>query len=177
MIDRLAKYNRFKAQMKSGDCLLWQSRSIIGWLIRKFTSAKVNHAGLVIRPPEYGHFKDRRFTVEALEQGIQLRLLSERLREFKGRVWWYPLRDEYEECRDKIAEWALEQEGTPYDYHSLFANIAGRVSADTKRFFCSEFCFMGWKEAGIPVFRCIKQAPRPGDIPKFRIFKTPILIF
>ena len=167
-------YNTYKEIMKTGDCLLWRSHTMIGWLIRFFSKAPVNHAGLIIRPEEHGHFRDRRFTIEALEQGIILRLLSERLRSFDGEVWLYPLKDEFDEYRSKIGDWAIEKEGTPYDYGSLFKMIFGRVSADMKEFFCSEFCYMAWEENGLPVNE--EKAPRPGDIPELGLFKEPILI-
>ena len=126
-------YAQHKDTMKTGDCLLWRSRSVLGWLIRLFSRAKVNHAGLVIRPHEWGHFKDRRFTLEALEDGIILRLLSERLRGFDGQVWLYRLRDEFTGHREEIGLWALAQEGTPYDYGSLFKQAFGRVSVEMTR--------------------------------------------
>lgn len=167
-------YNIHKHEMKSGDCILWQSsRSCIGWLIQRFTSC--NHASLIIRPEEFGPFKDRRFVMEAVGKGVVLRLLSEHFREFHGRVYWYPLKDEFDFARGNIADWAIAQEGTPYDYGSLFRQLFGRVSADIELFFCSEFCYFGWKENGIPV-DC-PTAPRPGDIPDLKIFKYPVLIF
>jgi len=115
------------------------------------------------------------FVIEALEQGVILRLISERLRSFNGKVWWYPLKSEYQGARNKISKWAVEQEGTPYDYSSLFRQVFGRVSAEASLYFCSELCYFAWMEAGIPVAR--DKAPRPGDIPGLGIFNDPILIF
>lgn len=171
----MSNYNELKSTMRTGDCLLWRSNSILGWMIRLFTKAPVNHAGLIIRPGEHGHFKNRRFTIEALEKGIILRLLSERLRSFDGQVWLYPLKDEFDEYRSKIGAWALEKEGTPYDYRSLFKQIFGRVSADMREFFCSEFCYMAWRAVGINIKD--QKAPRPGDIPDLGIFKEPVKLF
>ena len=168
-------YGYYKDDLQTGDCLLWRSRSMIGWLIRLFTGHRVNHAGLVIRPHEYGCFNDRRFTLEALENGVVLRLLSERLRSFDGAVWLYPLKDEYRLKRAVISAWAIKQEGTPYDYGSLFKQIFGRVSLDMRKYFCSEFCYAAWREAGIPVDE--NKAPRPGDIPGLGIFKKPVMIY
>jgi len=165
-------YDKRKEIMKTGDCLLWRSPGIVSWLIRRFTS--VNHAGLIIRPPNYGPFKDRRFTMEAAGSGVVLRLLSEKLRSFKGEVWLYPLKDEFDEYRSSIGAWSLEKEGTPYDYKSLFKQIFGRVSADMQSFFCSEFCYMAWEAVGIPME--VQKAPMPGGIPNLGIFKVPVLI-
>ena len=167
-------YQKYRDQMKTGDCLLWRSRSALGGLIRFFSRAKVNHAGLVIRLAEYGDLRDRRFTLEALEPGIVLRLLSMRIAKYKGRLWWYLLKPAYDGRRDRIGAWALLQVGTPYDYGSLFRNILGRVSADARALFCSEYCFIAWKEAEIPIK--FEKAPIPGDIAKFDIFDEPVRI-
>ena len=180
-MSNLALYNSIKDQMQTGDCLLWSSQSVVGWLIRKFSKADVNHAGLVIRPHNLGHFKDRRFTLEALEKGIILRLLSERLRHYKGKVYLYPLKDEYDDKRDAIAKWAIKQEGTPYDYKSLFKQAFARVFVDLKELFCSEICYAGYwtveiiKHHGKLLSEMI--APTPGEMPDLGIFKDPVLIY
>ena len=169
----LKMYMAVRQSMKTGDCILWKSRSMIGWLIRKFSRANVNHASLVIKLEQYEGLSDRRFLLEALGSGIVLKFLSRRLTNFKGQVWWLPLRDIYNENRDAIGEWALKQVGVKYDYHSVFKNIVGRVSAEGSKYFCSEFCFMGWITGKI---RLKGKAPRPGDISKLHIFKKAIRI-
>ena len=167
----LTTYKQVRHCMKTGDCIQWQSkRALIGWLIKVLSHSKFNHSSLVIALREYGNLKDRRFILEAVGE-IELRLLSKRLEDYSGHVWWYPLKDEYDECRDKIGEWALLKIGVAYDYTSIWKQITGRVSADAKKLFCSEFCFLGWKFGGI---RLKGKAPRPGDIPKYDIFKKPV---
>ena len=149
MKDKLKMYMQVRHAFKTGDAILWQSRSIVGWLIRKFSKGNVNHASLVLKIDQYNDLKDRRFLLEALGSGIVLRLLSRRLMNFSGKVWWLPLKDKYNGNRDRIGEWSLMQVGIPYDYKSVFKQMIGRVSADVKEFFCSEFCFIGWIESGI----------------------------
>ena len=168
-------YDTCREGMRTGDCILWRSKSLIGWAIRMFSGGAYNHAGLVVRPHDAGCFAGRRFTLEALGNGIILRLLSERLRGFEGEVWLFPLKDDFDLLRHKILEWALDKEGTPYDYGSLFKQIFGRVSVDAKSYFCSEFAYDAWKEAGLPIAE--DKAPRPGDIPMLPIFKEPIMIY
>ena len=166
-------YTQVQSEMKTGDCLLWQSDSTLGWLIRKFTKSDVNHASLIVRPPDYEGLRDRRFQLEALEQGIILRLVSQRVSNHKGKIFWYPLKDEYAEAQDIIGSWAFLQVGTGYDFGSLFRQAVCRVSADAKKFFCSEFCFMAWQAGGLPVSG---KAPRPGDIPGLGIIKDSFRI-
>ena len=100
----LKTYLKYRNQLQTGDCILWQSKSIIGWLIRRFSKANVNHASLVISMEQYEGLINRRFLLEALGPGIVLRLLSRRLMKFSGKVWWYPLQDKYIECYQQVVD-------------------------------------------------------------------------
>ena len=168
----LTIYDSVKRDMKSGDCLLYKSNTILGWLIRLFSKG-YNHAGLIIRLDEYQGLECRRWTLEALEHGVVLNLLTRRLSFVDGEVYWYALKDEYDDKRDKVCEWALAQAGQPYDYDSLLKNIIKRVSVNARELFCSELAFLSWKYAWIVEG---DVAPRPGDIPKLNIFKNPVRI-
>ena len=169
----LNKYKQVKHLMKTGDAIQWRSKgAMVGWLIRFFSHGKFNHSSLVIALREYGNLKNRRFILEAVGE-IELRILSKRLEEYDGEAWWYPLKDEYNDCRNKIGEWALLQIGVDYDYKSIWKQTVGRVSACAKKLFCSEFCFLGWIAGGISLEG---KAPRPADIPKYDIFKEPVKI-
>ena len=160
----LTIYNAVKVQMRTGDLLLWRSRSLLGAVIRYFSKATVNHAGLVMRFSEYEGNDNRRFTTEALEHGIVLNLLSRSLEEYDGEVWWYPLMDGWD--RTVIGNRMLEYIGVPYDYGSLLRNAFGKVTADARRLFCSEYAFLCYGYTG--------KAPTPGDMPSMGIFKKPV---
>jgi len=155
-------YEQHRPYMSTGDLLLWRTNSALGWLIRLFAGGDVNHAGLVIWLTEYD--KDRIYTLEALEHGIVLQPLSERLAKLKGECYWCALKDGYSLYRTLIGCAALRMVGTKYDYKSLFAQALGRVSADAKRLFCSEYAVLSWHTAGLPV--SIDPAARPGDMEK-----------
>ena len=135
----------------------------------------MNHASLVLRLKHYEELKDRRFLLEALEMGITLRLLSRRLSDYSGEVYWYALLPEFEDKRPLIRNYSLIKVGTPYDYGSLFKQMVARVPSDPKRFFCSEYCYMAYKAAGLPVIS--EKAPRPGDLPGLGIFKPAVRIW
>ena len=145
--------------MRSADMLEFSSDSIIGSLIRWRTGKDVNHTSLVFK------FNDL-YTLEALEAGIDMHLLSNRLSEFNGRVYWYQLRDEYNRYRDEIINWALLQIDKKYDYHSLFANLFGRVSIDGRLYFCSEYVHSAYRSVGLidDVIAC-----RPGEFTKYNL--------
>ena len=163
------KYSQQREEINSGDVILWKGTGLISRLIRLFGG--YSHASLVIRLEEFEGLIDRRFILEALASGIGLRLLSRRIEDYFGEAWWLPLKDEYSAAREKIVTWALNQVGTPYDFGSFFKNIFGKVSADGRRYFCSEFVFLAYREAGLVQG---KTAPRPGDIAKWNVFNEPV---
>ena len=162
----LATYNLIKSEMRTGDLLQWRSHSVIGASIRCRTGSMVNHSSLVMRLSEYEGLERRRYTTEAQEHGTVLNLLSRRLEQFDGEVWWYPLTESWNSKRTSIGETALSLIGVPYDYGSLLRQLVGKVTADARSLFCSEYCFLAYGFTG--------KAPAPGDMPSLGIFKDPI---
>jgi len=134
----LSFYESIRDQMRTGDILLWHSNSILGALIRWRTGGDENHASMIIRLQEYEGREHRRYHTEAMERGVYPNLLSSRLKEFDGQVWWLPLKDEYNDKRAEIGARITEVWGCPYDYGSLFWQLVGKVSVETRRMFCSE---------------------------------------
>ena len=166
----LTVYNSVREQMGTGDAILYRSRgSFLGWAIQKFSD--FNHAGVCIRfgPDCYG--TDRVWTFEAVGHGICPGFLRENVERYHGEVWWYPLKEEFYGRRDLMLECATTLRGTHYDFKSLIKNILGRVSADMDSLFCSEYWFVVARYGGVVSG---DTAPRPGDIPKFKCFKTPV---
>lgn len=166
----LTIYNAIRPKMQTGDVILWRSESVLGSLIRLFSKARVNHASLVIRFTEYD--TDRVYVLEALATGIVLRALSERLENHKGQAWWYQAIDELDCRRKECGGIALCKVGTRYDYKSLFQQIAGHVSVDANRFFCSEYVRYCWDHAGVPFSS--QLAPQPGDLAKSTFLKQGV---
>lgn len=168
-MDDLTLYNQHKADMRTGDTLGWESRSLVGAAIRWKTGGDINHSSMVIRLAECEGRQDRRFHTEALEKGVYPNLLSERLRSHTGRVWWYPLIDDWDAHRVEIAERLATMWGKGYDYGSLFWQLVGKASADTRRLFCSETCFIALGYKGI--------APNPYELSQYPIWKPRVLIY
>lgn len=167
---KLAKYYTLRENIHTGDALQWRSSSALGFLIRKFSKAKVNHTSLVVSPLLH----DRRYQLEALAHGIAFTAISTSLQAHKGQVWWLPLQEQFEPLAPLIDEAAFDQIGKKYDYLSLLTQMLSRVSTDSRRFFCSEFAYFCWKAAKIPMKNPSGKAPRPGDIPKLGIFDAGV---
>lgn len=165
----LTLYEQYKQDMRTGDLLLWRANSLLGVAIRAFSHADVNHASLVMHFEQYEGGEHRRFTTEALSPGIVLNLLSKQLERYDGKVWWLRLNADWDARRAMIGTNAMKYIGTPYDYHSVVKNAFGRVSADARELFCSEYCFLCYGLKG--------TAPTPGEMPALGIFAEPVLIY
>lgn len=162
-------YNSVKDQMKTGDFLQWRSPGIIGSIIRWKTKSEANHSSMIIRFQEYEGEERRRFHTEAMERGVYPNLLSSRLEQYKGKVWWLPLKPEWDSQRGEIGRRLMLLWGRKYDYRSLVWQLIGKVNADTKQLFCSETCYVALGGKGI--------APNPGELEKMGVHSDKILIW
>jgi len=149
-LNDLSPYNVVRDKMKTADLLLWQSNGIIGQLIQLYTKSPYNHASLVIRLAEYEGLERRRYTTEALRHGVVLNLLSRRLEHQNGHVWWFPLKDEWNDKRQLIGERALSYVGIPYDFKGILRFLFGPVSVDVTAIFCSELVAIAYGYSGAP---------------------------
>lgn len=174
----LPLYEEQIRNMRSCDLIEWQSHTAIGYAIRFFTRQRVNHSSILLRMDRAG-LEDRRFVIEALGGGLELRLMGERLRSYKGRVWWYPLKRNLglPECIQDMVNWAIVQTamGKGYDYGSLLSNMFGRVSVDGAAWFCSE-AYTAMLQVG-KLYDKNAQALRPGEFGALSLHEAPVLIF
>jgi len=170
----LSIYDKYREHMLSGDSLLYKTKGTIPSIIMWFT--EYSHAGLILHNGyNCGIDTDRVWTLEAEASGVEANWLREKLSSFQGEVYWYPLNiPDDDPRRDLVVEYARLKQGTKYDFGSLFKNIAGRVSVNARKLFCSELNYLAYYYSGL--IKDTGVAPRPGDIPKFGIFKDPIRI-
>jgi hypothetical protein len=169
----LALYDEYRPFMDTGDLLSYEGEGVVPSLIRLW-SRGISHSGMVLDLAEFRGEKYRKWTLEASSAGARMVYLSRALADYKGRVWWHPLRQEFEAARNAVGCFALEQVGVvKYDFGSLAKNAFGYVSADLRRLFCSEYVFLAWRTAGIVSG---KKAPRPADLPKLGVTGEPVLI-
>lgn len=176
---RLKTYRVYAEQMGTGDMVEWQGNSAIGWAIRKFTGADVNHTSAVIKLTYQGLGR-RRFMVEALNHGLEFRLVSERLLKYSGRVYWYKLRAELvKEGRQRMGSWLMHELalGKGYDYPNLLANALGKVSMDGRRWFCSENYHAALIAAGYVAAPADGKAIRPGGFAPLGVHHPRVLIY
>jgi hypothetical protein len=163
-------YDQVKNEMGTGDILYWRSNSLVGKLIRWRTGGEGNHISQIIRIAECEGEDGRRYHTEALERGVYANLLSTRLNNFKGKVWWLPLKPEWDSKRIEIGIRMASMWGTEYDFKSLFWQILGKVSSDAEQLFCSEFAWLALGYTG--------TAPNPKELAEgMDIYRKKVLIW
>jgi hypothetical protein len=134
----LSIYLSVRDSMKTGDILQWDSSSLLGAAIQSRKGGDINHTGIVIRLQEYEGLERRVFTLEALEDGVVLNLLSRRLESFNGHCYLLPLKSDYDCQRQVIGERALSCVGIPYDYFGIIEECFGNAQMGLEKLFCSE---------------------------------------
>lgn len=166
----LSQYDGLRPLIKTGDLVEFASNGIIGQSIMRVTGKPVSHSALVVRLP-YNN-SPRRYIIEAIRTGVEFQLLSDVLQHYDGKVIWYSLRKEYEDKRDGIGEWAFNElsQHKKYDFGGVVAQLWGRVSLDSRKYFCSEIVDAAYIEAGI-LQPDPKGARRPGEFTPLNIFE------
>jgi hypothetical protein len=143
---------------------------------------------MAIRFSEYD--TDRVFILEAMEFGLQLRALSDRLMRFNGEAWHLPLKDAFDPVRHKIGRSGLYAvgKGVKYDYRGcIFGNIKDRAPKEYSKLFCSEFWYMCIESVSndqddlrsavkLANSHLHNEAPTPADVPFLGLTKEPVKI-
>jgi len=142
-------YHTVRDQMRIGDVLAFSGCGLVSKIISWKTRSPVTHVGVVLRNAQ-GRVKIIESTTLTGKRGVQTALLSERLKSYKGEVWWLRLRRDLRLKLDtrKMYEWLLQQNGKPYPYWEACASaLLWWNREDFKALFCSELV-AGALEAG-----------------------------
>ena len=164
-------YLEIEPKIQTGDLIELRTNSVVGWIIRLWTHS-VNHSTLTVRP--LSEQDNRVHVVEAVWASVKLNLLWQRVIECNGKIYWSPLKEEFDDRRCLIEEFLLSLRGKPYDFQSLLFNIFGRVSVETMALFCSELVTVALVDAEI--IEKQEWSPRPGEFDKFNCFGETVRI-
>lgn len=163
-------YDTFAPVMKTGDMLFFHGHKPVSILVRAFSRGYFSHTSMVTRLAEVeGAGRIRRYHTEADGARVYPGLLSRKVWDYDGEVWYFPLKDEWDIHRGEILDRLAEMWGVPYDFRSLFRNIVTRVNADASKLFCSEMNYLALGYTG--------KAPTPSELAKFDIFKGSVMIW
>lgn len=177
----LTTYNSIKLEMFTGDGLGFQNVGIIPSLIRWKTKGDgpipLSHWGGIIRFPEYEGKETRRYTVEAESNGFYPRILSNYIKDYKGHIFWYPLKPEWEPYRNQIGADILSMIGIGYDFLGAVKCGLIKTSADMRHLFCSEAWQVGLQNTAPKLCNDVGGVSlTPAGMWKLGCFEEPIKI-
>ena len=171
----LSKYYAVRDQIQTMDLLQWHGESWISKIIRWKTGGSATHSGVACRLADV----DRVMTLEAISKGAVPNPLSQTLKKYEGKAYWHPLKEEFRPYVAESFNWMYDKIGTGYDFEGVGSNLFGKVSADARALFCSEYVFLGWKvrcaeELAIDLFKWlldIKEVPVPSELHTIGIYQ------
>lgn len=140
-------YKLVRADIKSGDLLAWEGRSIFSLAIRLWTRSTVTHVGIA-----WVH-QGRVFVLEAKEhKGVRMSALSR-----AGDFMHIPTNSKWD---DRVEAVAFEPMGLPYSWGDIVAVIFKR-KLKAPGYICSEYVHMVLSELS---FDLMYTSPTPGDM-------------
>ncbi len=166
-------YYEYRKNIKPGDLISFSDHpSIVSRLIAWRTGSIHTHSAMVI--PHVGCFDDRLLIIESLNGGPVPRYLSEKVQNYKGKVWHFPLANATDNQRNLACNWLWDKvfQGIKYDYFGLFTQVIRKVKTDAGHLFCSEAVQMPWECTEIIPFSIL--AYNPGGLIKFAINEKAI---
>jgi hypothetical protein len=115
--------------MGTGDVVEFAGADIPGPEIRWKTGRDTNHTGMIVLMESPYTGVRRRYLHEAVSGGVQGDYLSNVLQNYKGKAYWYPLKNEYRIEIPQIEERAFPPHpaslGTSYDWGGLIKQLKG----------------------------------------------------
>lgn len=133
-------YTDLRHKIQTGDLIFWSGTSITARAIKWWTKSHVNHVSTVVRIPHFKGLYNRVFIVEALGSGLELRLLSERMRQHPDdRVYWMHLPLDAMQ-RSTIGGGCISDVsfGYGYDFRGVLGYVFRFLPQNVKRYYCSE---------------------------------------
>lgn len=175
-----------------GDIIAFGGTSLFSRWTKFTTRSAVTHTALVIDAPTLHNSADAPKDVTMIEatslqgkKGVMNNYLGERIKNYRGDVWWLSLHDEAKQNLEQnwqpFHEFLAEQLGKSYDIWQLFGAAIdtfddhrflswltyNKKKAD--RWFCSELVAEGLRFAGITTDLNPSETT-PKDISRFAIF-------
>lgn len=169
-------YQDARKQMAPGDLIAFSGNGLVSRIIRWRTRSKISHVGVVSRINEGAN---RVMVHESTSlrgtKGVQTNRLSQRIQEYNGKVYWYPLSPKSRRCLDlqRFWEFLWEQDGKPYDFwQAPMSATLFCAREDFGKLFCSELVAGAWEAGGL-LKRVNASEKTPDDLCKMNLFNSP----
>ncbi len=160
------KYSEIRGDLKTGDIVLFSGKGLVSAGIKAVTNSEWSHVGMVLRVPEYNFVciwesttlnKIEDLTTNTLRRGVQLIMLSDRLRSYAGKVAVRHLLGGELSADQQMMLLDLRQEvaGRAYEQDewelikSAYDGPFGKNSEDLSTLFCSELIAEAYQRLGL----------------------------
>lgn len=177
------QYHAVRNRMLPGDIIAYSGEGFFSEAIKFFTRSEISHVGIVYKSWEQGPRRSRH-RVKVMESttlegraGVQSFNLSERVRDYNGRMLFLPLSEPARAKLniDKFLKTVLESKGREYDYGSIRHFALDRFNLfvnreDPHKLFCSELAALALKSGGVLPIWLNSSEVRPADLCRFAIF-------
>lgn len=164
--DEFNEYIFIRNRLQTGDILLFSGKGFFSWLIKRATRSPISHVGMVYVIGG-NVFVWESTSLSKGKRGVQISLLSERIKNYKGKIWVRNLKaDRTAEFYRILKELREEIKGRDYEnnlWELLGAVLPFRNKPNLTSVFCSEQiaeAFIRWRflTSGLPANKYI-----PGD--------------
>lgn len=190
------RYQDIRQSLKTGDVIAFSGKGRVSEIIKWRTNSEYSHVGVVL-DTTVNELGKTIFLVEStslinipdeitkeLWKGVQIHILSNRLKSYDGKAWVLPLKYPLKEQKKiEMQRWlrSIHEEKIPYDTIQAIgagADLLDRLGLvnqpDFSSLFCSELVTKALQIADV-VPPCINPSEAtPADVAKFSCFDIPI---
>jgi len=175
-------YEAVRDSMRIGDMIAFSGKSAFSNIIKTITRSGVSHVAAVLDTNVEG--TDRIQVIESTSLdgfiGVSTSFLSDRLRDYHGEAWWFPLGNPARTKMDtvKYYDWMMLQNKKPYDFPQAVQSgldslwdWGGLMYAkeDFDKLFCSEL-LAGAQEVSKIIKRINASEVTPRDQTRFDLW-------
>lgn len=183
----------FVSHCKTGDILAFGGYSIFSKLIKWKTHSEISHVGVILQNQkilsEYHEpifiestalTRQRDCILGEAIKGVQIHLMTKRILEYEGDIWWYPLHKQLESEKESHLIEVLSDLHTKrikYDFAQavgsgcdIFDCLLSNKN-DHKSLFCSELVGIGYKSIGLLSVESNPSELTPADIVHLPLFQ------
>jgi len=109
MENKISRYEEVRPQIKNGDVIMYEGKSMVPKLVSWFTRSPYSHAGIAV------WWNERLMVMEATMRGVMVMPLSRNIFKHKGKVEWFTSKQEIsDEDRLRMVIFAQEELGKSF---------------------------------------------------------------
>jgi hypothetical protein len=175
------KYSEARPQMRQGDLIAFSGIGPFSTLIKAVTFSDISHVGVILQSQVTYCDETINQIIESTSLGdgfvgVQINRMSQRVQEYNGGVYWYPLRDDVYANLDieTFSKFLLAQDGKSYDkIQAVFSalDLMPDTKEDFSKLFCSEIVTGSYKHGKIISWTINASEQTPVDVCNFDKYK------